>query len=70
MCLLPSEMVCVDLYIPNSVSPLLSVNCGNRGAGGGHVLDLPGTHIRLFQQSCLSLLTFSLRASGFFNIKY
>lgn len=54
MCLLTSEMVCVDLYIPNSMSPLLSVNHGNREAGGGHVLDLPGAHIQLFISTVMS----------------
>jgi len=66
MCLLTFEMVCVDLCIPNSVSPLLSVNCGNGGAGEGHVLHLPGAHILLFVSKIVSSpATVSLSAFGF-----
>lgn len=47
-------MACVGFDIPNSVSPLLSVNCGTRGAGAQHVLDLPGAHIQLFVSTVMS----------------
>lgn len=48
------EMVCVDFNKPNSVSALLSVNCGTQGAGAQHVLDLPGAHIQLFVSTVVS----------------